>query len=168
MVNLSKLNGGLSYDPIAAGSDVVVQIYRGQDESGALVLPPISYLYGGQEKNLNAYIERNGTKEFIFNYTISEDIDGRSNLFSGIYTVVAKTSINGNSISAKSQFEVKDNSYISTNNKSAVVNYKASYQDLNQTNMQSILLIRTRRRDRTEQPGKNKFNSKCNRSAYGQ
>jgi len=141
VVQLSKLNGGLSYDPIALGSDVVVQVYRGQDETGSLVVPPISYRHGGKDISPNAYIERNGTKEFIFNFTITENFEGKSSLFAGVYTVLARTSINGNSLTAKSQFEVKDNLNISQGDKSTVINYKPSYQELNRVNMQSILLI---------------------------
>ena len=140
------LNGGLSYDPIASGSDVVVSVYRGPDQSGALIGAPISYRYTDANTSPNAYIQRNGTTEFVFNYKIPENIEAQNSLFNGIYTVVAKTFINGNPLSSIAQFELKDTLYDLTSgtgqgNKSATISYKPSYDDLNQTNMQSILLI---------------------------
>lgn len=139
-VTLTLLNSGSSYDPIENGSDVVVNIYRGQDQSGALVISPISYRYTTQASSPGAYIERNGTTEFIFRYIVPQDI------FNGTYTVVATTSINGVLLTAKSQFELKDNAYnlsssTSQGGKSAAITYRPSYEDLNQSMMQSVLLI---------------------------
>ena len=140
------LNGGLSYDPIDNGSDVVVSVYRGPNEFGALIGTPISYRYTNSTTSPKAYIERNGTSEFVFNYTIPDNIESQNSLFSGTYTIVARTYINGNLLSSTAQFELKDTLYdlasgTSQGNKSATITYKPSYDDLNQTNMQSILLI---------------------------
>jgi hypothetical protein len=49
-------------------------------------------------------------------------------------------------LSSTAQFELKDSLYdlvsgVGQGNKSATITYKPSYDDLNQTNMQSILLI---------------------------
>jgi len=145
-VTSALLNGGLSYDPIANGSDVTVSVYRGLDQSGAIIGAPISYKYTSSTTSPNAYIERNGTTEFVFNYKIPENIEAQNSLFSGTYTIVARTYINGNLLSSTVQFELKDSLYdlvsgVGQGNKSATITYKPSYDDLNQTNMQSILLI---------------------------
>lgn len=145
-VQKSLLNSGISYDPIASGSDVTVSVYRGVDEFGANILSPISYLQTTQLTSPNAYITRNGSSEFIFYYTVPQNIEAESTLFSGIYTVIASTFISGNSLSAKIQFELKDSIYNlsaskSFGNKSASITYKPSYDDLNQSNIQSILLL---------------------------
>ena len=145
-VQKSLLNSGISYDPIASGSDVTVSVYRGVDEFGANILSPISYLQTTQLTSPNAYITRNGSSEFIFHYTVPQNIEAESTLFSGIYTVIASTFISGNSLSAKIQFELKDSIYNlsaskSFGNKSASITYKPSYDDLNQSNIQSILLL---------------------------
>ena len=145
-VTSALLNGGLSYDPIANGSDVTVSVYRGLDQSGAIIGAPISYKYTSSTTSPNAYIERNGTTEFVFNYKIPENIEAQNSLFSGTYTIVARTYIDGNLLSSTVQFELKDSLYdlvsgVGQGNKSATITYKPSYDDLNQTNMQSILLI---------------------------
>jgi hypothetical protein len=145
-VTSALLNGGLSYDPIANGSDVTVSVYRGLDQTGAIIGAPISYRYTNSTTSPNAYIERNGTTEFVFNYKIPENIEAQNSLFSGTYTIVARTYINGNLLSSTVQFELKDSLYdlvsgVGQGNKSATITYKPSYDDLNQTNMQSILLI---------------------------
>ncbi len=145
-VTSALLNGGLSYDPIANGSDVTVSVYRGLDQSGAIIGVPISYRYTNSTTSPDAYIERNGTTEFVFNYRIPENIEAQNSLFSGTYTIVARTYIDGNLLSSTVQFELKDTLYdlasgVGQGNKSATITYKPSYDDLNQTNMQSILLI---------------------------
>jgi hypothetical protein len=145
-VTSALLNGGLSYDPIANGSDVTVSVYRGLDQSGAIIGVPISYRYTNSTTSPDAYIERNGTTEFVFNYRIPENIEAQNSLFSGIYTIVARTYIDGNLLSSTVQFELKDTLYdlvsgVGQGNKSTTITYKPSYDDLNQTNMQSILLI---------------------------
>ncbi len=145
-VTSALLNGGLSYDPIANGSDVTVSVYRGLDQSGAIIGVPISYRYTNSTTSPDAYIERNGTTEFVFNYRIPENIEAKNSLFSGTYTIVARTYIDGNLLSSTVQFELKDSLYdlvsgVGQGNKSATITYKPSYDDLNQTNMQSILLI---------------------------
>lgn len=145
-VTSALLNGGLSYDPIANGSDVTVSVYRGLDQSGAIIGVPISYRYTNSTTSPDAYIERNGASEFVFNYRIPENIEAQNSLFSGTYTIVARTYIDGNLLSSTVQFELKDTLYdlvsgVGQGNKSATITYKPSYDDLNQTNMQSILLI---------------------------
>lgn len=81
-VTSSFLNSGLSYDPIENNSDVIVNIYRGSDQFGAVIGPPISYRYTNSTTSPNAYIERNGTTEFVFNYKIPESIEPKNSLFS--------------------------------------------------------------------------------------
>jgi len=82
VVTSSFLNGGLSYDPIANGSDVTINVYRGSDQFGALIGSPVSYRYTSFATSPNAYITRNGTTEFVFNYKIPENIEAQNSLFS--------------------------------------------------------------------------------------
>lgn len=81
-VTSSFLNGGLSYDPIENNSDVIVNVYRGSDQFGAVIGSPISYRYTSSTTSPDAYIERNGTTEFVFNYKIPENIEPQNSLFS--------------------------------------------------------------------------------------
>ena len=81
-VTSSFLNNGLSYDPIENNSDVIVNVYRGSDQFGAVIGSPISYRYTNSTTSPNAYIERNGTTEFVFNYKIPENIEPQNSLFS--------------------------------------------------------------------------------------
>jgi len=81
-VTSSFLNSGLSYDPIENNSDVIVNVYRGSDQFGAVIGSPISYRYTNSTTSPNAYIERNGTTEFVFNYKIPESIESKNSLFS--------------------------------------------------------------------------------------
>ncbi len=81
-VTSSFLNNGLSYDPIENNSDVIVNVYRGSNQFGAVIGSPISYRYTSSTTSPDAYIERNGTTEFIFNYKIPENIEPQNSLFS--------------------------------------------------------------------------------------
>ena len=67
---------------IENNSDVIVNVYRGSDQFGAVIGSPISYRYTNSTTSPNAYIERNGTTEFVFNYKIPENIEAQNSLFS--------------------------------------------------------------------------------------
>ena len=133
---------GEVYDPtlLATPIDVTVSIVRGDNRSSAIIRNPISYLYTNATPDINAYIERTTNSEFIFNYTVPQG------MYPGMYTAVAKT-INGSSeVIIESKFEVKEEAYepfptVPMGNKSSVVTYKPSYEDINFSNMQTLLLV---------------------------
>lgn len=136
------VDSGEVYDPtlLSTPVDVTVSVVRGDNRFSAIIRNPISYLYTNATPDPNAYIERTVNSEFIFNYTVPQG------MYPGMYTAVAKT-INGNSeIIIESKFEVKEQEYeplptVPTGNKSSVITYKPSYEDINFSNMESLLLI---------------------------
>ena len=136
------VDSGEVYDPtlLATPVDVTVSVVRGDNRFSAIIRNPISYLYTNATPDPNAYIERTVNSEFIFNYTVPQG------MYPGMYTAVAKT-INGNSeIIIESKFEVKEQEYeplptVPMGNKSSVITYKPSYEDINFSNMGSLLLI---------------------------
>jgi len=136
------VDSGEVYDPtlLATPIDVTVSVVRGDNRFSAIIRNPISYLYTNATPDPNAYIERTVNSEFIFNYTVPQG------MYPGMYTAVAKT-INGNSeIIIESKFEVKEEEYeplptVPMGNKSSVITYKPSYEDINFSNMESLLLI---------------------------
>ena len=136
------VDSGEVYDPtlLATPLDVTVSVVRGDNRFSAIIRNPISYLYTNATPDTNAYIERTINSEFIFNYTVPQG------MYPGMYTAVAKA-INGNSeIIIESKFEVKEEAYeplptVPMGNKSSVVTYKPSYEDINFSNMQSLLLV---------------------------
>ena len=133
---------GEVYDPtqLATPIDVTVAIVRGDSRFSSVIKSPISYLYTNATPDPNAYIERSENSEFIFNYIVPEGT------YPGLYTAIAKT-VKGNSeIIIESRFEVKEAAYeplptVPTGNKSSVVTYKPSYEDINFSNMQTLLLV---------------------------
>lgn len=136
------VDSGEVYDPtlLATPIDVTVSVVRGDNRFSAIIRNPISYLYTNATPDPNVYIERTVNSEFIFNYTVPQG------MYPGMYTAVAKT-INGNSeIIIESKFEVKEEEYeplptVPMGNKSSVITYKPSYEDINFSNMESLLLI---------------------------
>jgi hypothetical protein len=133
---------GEIYDPTAEPipQDVVVSVIRSESLAGAIVTTPISYLYNSATPDTSKYITKDASNEFIFHYTIPE------NIFPGIYTVVAKTVKDSIDLIIESRFEVKEDQYeplptVPLGNRSSVVTYRPSYQDINQSNTSSILLI---------------------------
>ena len=136
------VDSGEVYDPtlLATPVDVTVSVVRGDNRFSAIIRNPISYLYTNATPDPNAYIERTVNSEFIFNYTVPQG------MYPGMYTAVAKT-INGNSeVIIESKFEVKEQEYeplptVPMGNKSSVITYKPSYEDINFSNMGSLLLI---------------------------
>ena len=133
---------GEVYDPtqLATPIDVTVSIVRGDNRFSAIIRNPISYLYTNATPDPNAYIERTENSEFVFNYKVPEGT------YPGVYTAVAKTVKDNFQIIIESKFEVKELAYeplptVPMGNRSSVVTYKPSYEDINFTNMQSLLLV---------------------------
>lgn len=88
----------------------------------------------------NSFILRTNKYEFTLYYTIP------SNLFEGTYSVIAQTANSFQNLSISSAFQIQGdpvtlNPTIGTSNKSAVVNYKPIYQELNQSNTSTLLLL---------------------------
>lgn len=136
------VDSGEVYDPteLATPIDVTVSVVRGDSRYSAVIRNPISYIYTNATPDPNAYIQRTANSEFIFNYTVP------TSMFPGLYTAVAKT-VKGNSeIIIESKFEVKEEAYeplptVPMGSRSSVVTYKPSYEDINFSNMQTLLLV---------------------------
>jgi len=133
---------GENYDPTAEPipQDVVVSVLRAETLAGAIVTTPVSYLYNSATPDISKYITKHVSKEFTFHYTVPE------NIFPGIYTVVAKTVKDSVDLVIESRFEVKEDAYeplptVPLGNRSSTITYRPSYEDINQSNTNSILLI---------------------------
>lgn len=133
---------GEIYDPtqLATPIDVTISVVRGDSRFSSIIRNPISYLYTNATPDPNAYIERTNNSEFIFNYTVPEG------MYPGLYTAVAKTVKDNSEIIIESRFEVKEQAYeplptVPMGNKSSVVTYKPSYEDISFSNMQTLLLV---------------------------
>ena len=136
------VDDGSVYDPTnqATPIDVTVGIVRGDSRFSSVILNPISYLFTHATPDPNIFIEKSSNSEFVFNYKVPE------NLFPARYTVVAKTFKDNLEIIIESTFEVKDSQYdlqptVPMGNRSSSINYRPSYEDLNSSNMQSVLLL---------------------------
>lgn len=141
-INFLFIYDGDVYDPTlqATPVDVLVAVVRGDNTFSSIILNPISYLFTNATPDPNAYIEKSLSSEFTFNYTVQQ------NIFPGIYTVVATTFKDGEEITIESKFQVKESEYeplptVPMGNRSSSVNFKPSYEDLNFSNMESVLLI---------------------------
>lgn len=85
-------------------------------------------------------IERTNKYEFTLNYTVP------TNFFEGNYSIIAQTVTDLTNLNIVSQFQVKGSAVtlspsIGASNKSAVINYKPIYQELNQSNTSTVLLL---------------------------
>lgn len=136
------VDSGEVYDPTELDTpiDVTVAVVRGDNQFSSIIKNPVSYLYTHATPDPNASIERTANSEFIFTYLVPQGI------YPGIYTAIAKTVKDNFDITIESKFEVQEDLYnlmptVPTTNKSSVVTYKPSYEDINFSNMQTILLI---------------------------
>jgi len=141
-VNFIFVHDGDVYDPTnqATPVDVLVGISRGANVASSIILSPISYLFTNATPDPNIYIEKKNNGEFSFNYKIT------NNIFLGIYTVIATTFKQDEAIVIESRFQIKekDNEPFPTvplGNRSSRINFNPSYEDLNATNMESVLLV---------------------------
>jgi hypothetical protein len=85
-------------------------------------------------------IERTNKYEFTLNYTVP------TTFFEANYSIIAQTTTDLTDINIVSQFQVKGSvatlsPSIAGSNKSAVINYKPLYQELNQSNTSTVLLL---------------------------
>jgi hypothetical protein len=141
-INFLFIYNGDVYDPTthATPSDVFVGVVRGDNVFSSVILNPISYLFTSATPDPNTYIEKISNSQFCFNYTVPQ------NFFPGIYTAVAKTFRENEEITIESRFQVKENenepfSTVPLGSRSSRVNFNPSYEDLNASNMESILLV---------------------------
>ena len=128
------------YDPTANGKDIYFTVIRGDYRTGPVIDGPFSYLNQGATPNGPIYITKTNKYEFTLNYVVPVS------LFEGTYSIIAQTSNSVQNLSISSAFQVQGdpitlNPTIGTSSKSAVVNYKPVYQDLNQSNTSTILLL---------------------------
>ena len=133
---------GAVYDPTIqpVPQDVTVSVVRGEILAGSIISMPISYLYSSATPNTGNYITKEANGEFVFSYTVPE------NIFPGLYTVIAKTKKDSLDLIIESRFEIKEDAYepqptVPLGNRSSVITYRPSYDDINQSNTSSILLI---------------------------
>lgn len=130
------------YDPTSAATpkDIYFSVIRGTYGNGPVIDGPFSYLNQPATPNSDIYIIKEGTSTFIFNYKVP------FNLFEGQYTIIAQTSNDLNSLSISSPFQVKGepitlSPVIVSSEKSAITNYKPTYDQLNSGNTSTVLLI---------------------------
>lgn len=132
---------GNIYDPTNSATpiDIYFTVVRGTNGTGPIIDGPFSYLNQGATPS-GIYITKTNKYEFTLNYIVPE------NLFEGTYSIIAQTSDTLQILSISSQFQIKTSAItlspvIVSSNKSTVVNYKPDYQDLNQSNTSTLLLI---------------------------
>ena len=131
------------YNPLSLSTpkEVIINIYRGDGTSGAVVAGPYSSIYQDSQVNEDSYISSNIYDEIVFTYRVPDA------LFEGIYTVQASVEgPDGLLIRNYSLFQVvKEETSLSpvtfTNNSSAIVNYRPEYKQLSRTNHGTLLLI---------------------------
>jgi hypothetical protein len=130
------------YDPaiLATPVDIYFSVRRGDYNSGPIVDGPFSFLRNNSDISDKVSITRTGRGQYRFRYKIP------SSLHEGVYTVFAQTSSNEIPISVSSSFVVKTdavtlNPIVISNNSTSIVNYKATYEDLNRSNTNTVLLI---------------------------
>jgi len=132
---------GSIYDPagLATPVDVVVYVLRGESAGGALIDGPYSLLNQDPEETGNR-IERISAGEYTFHYTVPQS------LFEYKYSVIARTSSEVQTINVASPFQVKaGTSSLSPTSvvapKSGIINYNPTYEQLNRSNTNTILLV---------------------------
>jgi len=132
---------GSIYDPgeMATPVDVVVYVLRGESAGGPLIDGPYSYLRQDLEETGNR-IERVSNGEYVFHYTVP------ASLFEYKYSVIARTFSGTQLINVAAPFQVKPSkSSLSPtsimSSKSSVINYNPTYEQLNRSNTNTILLL---------------------------
>lgn len=132
----------LPYDPTnqATPIDVYFTIIRGDYGTGPVIDGPYSYLNQDPVPTGEIYIDLTNSYEFVFHYQVP------ANLLEGVYSVVAQTYDAIGNLSVVLNFQVKSqiatlNPVVVASEKSAVINYKATYEELNQSNTNTLLLI---------------------------
>jgi len=131
------------YNPLSLSTpkEVIINVYRGDGTSGAVVAGPYSSMYQDSQVNEDSYISQNNYNEITFLYRIP------SSLFEGIYTVQASVEgPDGLVLRAYSTFQVANTEttlspVTMAKNTSAIVNYRPEYKQLSRTNHSTLLLI---------------------------
>jgi hypothetical protein len=133
---------GNIYDPTSTSTpnDIYFSVIRGVNGAGPIIDGPFSFLNQEETPTTSIYIEKTNGYEFTLNYVVP------SNLMPGTYSVIAQTATTLENLSISSQFQIKSDAVtlspvIISSDKSAVVNYRASYEELNQGNTNTLLLL---------------------------
>jgi hypothetical protein len=135
-------NQGSSFDPLEQSTpkDIYFTVVRGDYGDGQIIDGPYSYLNQDTTPSGPALIERVGSGEYRFTYSVSEDY------LDGVYTVVCQTSDPIQEIRLLSKFQVK-NKPVSlkpiniSSASSAISNFKSLYQSMGRGTTSTILLI---------------------------
>lgn len=132
---------GTIYDPgnLSTPVDIIIYVLRGDSGNGALIDGPYSFLQQGQLITGNR-IERQNNGEYTFYYTVPQS------LYEYKYTVIARTNSETTAINASATFQVKGEKNSLSPTKiisptSTIVNYNPTYEQLNKSNTDTILLI---------------------------
>lgn len=101
--------------------------------NGGISLTPTS-------KTGNATITKTNKSEYTLSYTVP------NNFFEGVYSIISQTTDNISNLNITSTFQVKGEPVtvsptIATGSKTSIINYKPIYQELNQSNTSTILLL---------------------------
>jgi len=123
----------------ASADDVYITIIRGEYGDGPVVDGPFSYL-SQDSNNDNWSIEIGNSGEITFTYKVPEIF------YAGKYYIQCQTSNNGSLINLNASFQVKDSSItlnpvVISNNSTVVTNVKTSYENLNESQTSTVLLI---------------------------
>lgn len=136
------VSNGLIYDPISdeSISDIYFYVVRGENTVGPIIDGPYSYLNQSATPDDTAYITKSNGYEYTLSYKIPQ------NLFEGKYSVIAQTSDPFGTLTISSVFQVTPdivsiNSTVANPNKSVAINYKPTYQQLDQANTSTLLLL---------------------------
>lgn len=131
------------YNPLSLSTpkEVIINVYRGDGTSGAVVAGPFSSIYQDSEVNEDSFISQSIYDEIVFSYRIP------TTLFDGSYTVQATVEgPDGRLLRSYSYFQVAKTEtslspVVMSNNTSSVVNYRPEYKQLSRTNHSTLLLI---------------------------
>jgi hypothetical protein len=135
-------SNGQLYDPTSLSTplDIYFTVIRSSYGTGPIIDGPFSFLSQNFPESGSISAVKANNYEFTFTYTIPMD------LYEGTYAVIAQTSNVYGNLSLSSNFQIKStvstlDTKISSPNKSVVVNYRPTYQQLDQSNTGTLLLI---------------------------
>jgi len=140
--NFAFYNQGSSFDPLeqATPKDLYFSIVRGDYGDGQIIDGPFSYLNQAATPTGPAVIERVGSGEYSFRYTIPQ------NYLAGVYTIVCQSTDSSGEIRLLSKFQVREGQtslkpIVISSASSAVTNFKAFYSSMGRGSTSTLLLI---------------------------
>lgn len=135
-------SNGQLYDPTSFSTplDVYFSIIRSTFSTGPIIDGPYSFINQNVPESGSITLTKVNNYEFIFGYTVPND------LYEGTYAVIAQTSDSFGNLTLNSNFQIRSevstlSPTIATPNKSVVINYQPTYQQLDQANTSTLLLI---------------------------